>query len=130
MTPYDCLAPDGSEVRLLPRLHGGGMVHCTLHAGLTSLAVRHQTVEELWYVLEGKGQIWRKQHQDEEVLDLAPGVAVAIPLGVHFQFRAIGADPLGILIVTMPPWPGDHEAVRVPDHWIPSVPTERPTARS
>jgi len=31
----DELAPDGSEIRLLPRLQGGSLSHCTLPVGLT-----------------------------------------------------------------------------------------------
>jgi len=27
------LAPDGSEIRLLPNVRGGGLSHCTLPAG-------------------------------------------------------------------------------------------------
>jgi mannose-6-phosphate isomerase-like protein (cupin superfamily) len=32
-------------------------------------------------------------------------------------FRNAGAGPLAFFIVTMPPWPGAPEAVRVKDHW-------------
>ena len=44
-------------------------------------------------------------------------VSVTIPLGTHFQFRAVGVEPLMIVGVTMPPWPGDGEAVVVPGTW-------------
>ncbi|HEX2529225.1 MAG TPA: hypothetical protein VHL31_23370 [Geminicoccus sp.] len=43
----DTLAPDGSEIRFLPQLKGGSMVHCRVPAGGTTLAVRHRTVEEV-----------------------------------------------------------------------------------
>ena len=114
---HDVLAPDGSEIRLLPQLAGGGMVHCTLPPGAVSLAVTHRTVEELWYVLAGEGLLWRQQGERQEVMPLRPGTAHTIPLGTHFQFRNPGAEPLVLLIVTMPPWPGMDEAVRVADHW-------------
>jgi len=114
---YDCLAPDGSEIRLLPALSGGSMVHCTIPAGGVSRAVRHRTVEEIWFVLDGRGQVWRMLGDREAVTDVEPGVALTIPLGTHFQFRAAAQVPLRILIATMPPWPGDDEAVRVADHW-------------
>ena len=59
----DAAAPDGSEIRfLIDRRHGAGrasMVHVTLPAGQVSRPVRHRTVEEIWYVLEGRGQVWR-----------------------------------------------------------------------
>jgi len=116
---FDALAPDGSEIRLLPGLRGGSAAHCTLPPGGVSLAVRHRTVEEIWYVLGGRGQVWRQQGSREEVADVEPGVALTIPLGTHFQFRNTGAEPLTFFIVTVPPWPGEQEAVRVPDHWPP-----------
>lgn len=114
---FDCLAPDGSEIRLGPVLTGGSMVHCTLPLGRASLALRHRTVEEIWCVVGGRGQVWRKQGEREEIVDVRPGVALTIPRGAHFQFRAVGAEPLRLVIVTMPPWPGDQEAVRVEGHW-------------
>lgn len=114
---YDVLAPDGSEIRLLPQVKGGSMVHCTLPPGKTSLAVTHRTVEELWYVLGGTGELWRRQGEQEAIKPMRPGTAHSIPLGAHFQFRNTGAEPLTFVIVTMPPWPGNDEAVRVEDHW-------------
>jgi mannose-6-phosphate isomerase-like protein (cupin superfamily) len=114
---HDVLAPDGSEIRLLPQLAGGSMVHCTLPPGAVSLAVTHRTVEELWYVLAGEGLLWRRQGEHQEVVPLRPGTAHTIPLGTHFQFRNPGEAPLVFVIVTMPPWPGMDEAVRVADHW-------------
>lgn len=114
---YDVLAPDGSEIRFLPQVQGGSMVHCTLPPGAVSLAVTHRTVEELWYVLTGTGELWRKQDGREQVVPLLPNTAHTIPLGAHFQFRSTGSEPLTFVIVTMPPWPGMDEAVRVPDHW-------------
>jgi mannose-6-phosphate isomerase-like protein (cupin superfamily) len=50
------------------------------------------------------------------------GVCVTIPLGTHFQFRSQGDEPLVALAATMPPWPGDGEAVVVPGTWAPTVP--------
>jgi mannose-6-phosphate isomerase-like protein (cupin superfamily) len=113
----DVLAPDGSEIRLLVSGGRGSMVHCRLPAGQTSRAVRHRAVEELWYVLSGAGELWRKAGAEESVQALRPGLSVDIPPGAHFQFRATGPEALCVLIVTLPPWPGPQEAVRVPDHW-------------
>lgn len=41
---------------------------------------------------------------------LTYGVAVDIETGVPFQFTTTGANPLRILILTMPRWPGPQEA--------------------
>jgi mannose-6-phosphate isomerase-like protein (cupin superfamily) len=114
------LAPDGSEIRPLIELGGGSFAHCTLQPQLTSLAVNHRSVDEMWYFLGGEGEIWRRQGEREEVVEVGPGVCLTIPQGTHFQFRSTGGEPLCFLIVTMPPWPGDHEAVGVVGRWKPS----------
>ena len=114
---YDILAPDGSEIRLLARSRRGSMVHCTLNPGQVSRAVAHRTVEELWYVLEGRGQVWRRLGGEERIVDVSPGASLSIPVGAHFQFRAVGDGPLRIAIVTMPPWPGEEEARGVEGRW-------------
>lgn len=113
----DALAPDTSEIRLLAGSGRGGLAHGTLPVGAVSRAIRHRVVEEVWYVLEGTGQIWRKLGDEESVVDVRAGTSVTIPTGAHFQFRTTGEAPLRFLMTTMPPWPGAHEAVRVPDHW-------------
>lgn len=115
---HDILAPDTSRIRLLVSTSRGSMVHATLPPGGVSLAVTHRTVEEVWYVTEGRGQVWRKQGEREAVVDVAAGTALTIPTGTHFQFRTIGPEPLRFILCTMPPWPGADEAVRVPDYWL------------
>lgn len=49
-------------------------------------------------------------------------VRVLLALGTHFQFRSFGDAPLAAIGVTMPPWPGDGEAVIVSGEWAPTVP--------
>jgi mannose-6-phosphate isomerase-like protein (cupin superfamily) len=119
LTPekVDVIAPDGSEIRLLVGVDGGSMVHCTLPPGAVSLAVTHKTVGEVWYFLEGQGQVWRKQGDRETVTEVETGLSLSIPLGTHFQFRNTGETPLRFVIVTMPPWPGEDEAQCVTDYW-------------
>jgi mannose-6-phosphate isomerase-like protein (cupin superfamily) len=114
---YTAIAPDGSEIRELLALRGGSMVHCRLPPGATSLAVVHKTVEEIWYFLQGRGQVWRKRGNQETVVDVELGVSVGIEVGTHFQFRNTGNEDLCFIIVTMPPWPGEGEAIRVEDYW-------------
>jgi mannose-6-phosphate isomerase-like protein (cupin superfamily) len=118
----DAIAPDGSEVRLLLQLARGGMAHFELGAGQTSKAVAHRTVEEIWFIVSGRGEMWRKQDGRAIVIDLYEGVCLTIPLGTRFQFRALGDKPLAAIGVTMPPWPGEGEAVIVDGEWQPTVP--------
>jgi mannose-6-phosphate isomerase-like protein (cupin superfamily) len=112
----DVIAPDGSKVRVLLRVEGGSMAHFELAAGLVSIAVQHRTVEELWYVLTGIGEMWRRQGEHEEVVGLAPGASLSIPAGTAFQFRSAGPEPLTAVAVTMP---GLQEAFEVAGVWQP-----------
>lgn len=121
----DDVAPDGSQVRALLRLTRGGMAHFELDPGDTSVAVAHGTVEEIWYVLSGRGEMWRRQQDREEVVLLEPGVCVTIPTGTMFQFRCTGSEPLASVGVTMPPWPGAEEAYEVAGKWRPTLPKSR-----
>lgn len=118
----DAVAPDGSDVRLLLGLRGGGMAHFELAPGRTSIAVEHKTVEEIWYFLSGRGQMWRRAGGHEEVVAVEAGVCVTIPLGTRFQFRSLGEGPLSAVAVTIPPWPGGDEAVAVDGKWPPAPP--------
>ena len=116
LTP-DVVAPDGSDVRVLARTERGSMAHFELAPGRASAAIRHRTVDEIWFVLSGRGEIWRKQGGREDIVAMEPGVSVTIPVGTHFQFRASGDTALEAVGVTMPPWPGEAEAVPVPGKW-------------
>jgi len=118
----DVVAPDGSDVRVLLALAGGGMAHFVLAPGHTSTAVTHRTVEEIWYIVSGRGEMWRRHADRENVVEMAPGVCLTIPLGTHFQFRSTGTEALAAVAVTMPPWPGDGEAIVVSGKWRPTVP--------
>ena len=117
----DAIAPDGSEVRLLAAITRGSMAQFSLLAGKISIAVCHDTVEELWYFTSGSGRLWRKSENAEKTIDVHPGVSISIPVGTHFQFRCDSREPLQAIGVTMPPWPGMDEAFAVAGIWKPSV---------
>ena len=120
-TEPDAIAPDGSEVRVLCQLSRGGLAIFSLPPNAVSKAVAHRTVEEIWYVLSGAGRMWRKLGEQEDVVELAPGVSLTIPTGTHFQFRCDGDHPLEVIGATMPPWPGEDEAFFVNGTWQPTV---------
>ena len=117
----DVVSPGGFDVRLLLELRCGGMAHFELGPGETSTAVTHRTVEEIWFFVSGRGQMWRKQNGRAEVVDVFPGVCLTIPLGTHLQVRAFGYEPLSAVGLTMPPWPGEEEAIIVTGEWQPTV---------
>jgi mannose-6-phosphate isomerase-like protein (cupin superfamily) len=114
-------APDGSAVRILCATQRGSMISFSLEPGAVSKAVAHKTVEEIWYVVAGKGRLWRRQGESEEVTELAPGLSLTIPVGAQFQFRNDDDQPLQIVAVTMPPWPGEGEAVVVIGAWTATI---------
>ncbi len=114
----DTHAPDGSEIRfLVDQRHAArraSLVEVTLPPGQVSRPVWHRTVEEIWYILEGHGQVWRCPPTAKP--DSVPPVAVSsgdtlvIPTGWRFQFSADNTGPLRFLCYTSPPWPGPDEA--------------------
>jgi mannose-6-phosphate isomerase-like protein (cupin superfamily) len=112
-------------VRVLLQLARGGMAHFELAEGRVSRAVAHHHVDEIWYILRGQGQMWRRQAGREETVELRPGTCVSIPVGTHFQFRCTSGDRLAAVGVTMPPWPGSDEAYHVPGPW-PAGPADTP----
>jgi mannose-6-phosphate isomerase-like protein (cupin superfamily) len=111
------LAPDGSEIRVLTGGRTAGLAHCTLPPGSVTTPVRHRQVEELWFFLNGHGEVWRRYNQDECVTRVSRGTSLAIPPGAHFQFRNTSTAPLEFVIATIPPWPGPEEAVPVEGLW-------------
>ncbi len=120
-THRDVLAPDGSDVRVLLQVRGGSLAHFELAGGETSLAVRHRSVEEIWYFLRGKGEMWRRSAEAEEVVPVSPAVCVTIPLGTSFQFRASSGESLAAIGATIPAWPGADEALTVSGPWEPTI---------
>jgi mannose-6-phosphate isomerase-like protein (cupin superfamily) len=115
------VALDGADVRLLLQLKGGAAAHFELASGETSVAVAHHTVDEIWYIIGGRGEMWRKLGDAEETVELEMGTCLTIPVGTHFQWRSVGTEPLAVIGVNMPPWPGYEEAYRVEGVWKPTV---------
>ena len=114
----DTTAPDGSEIRfLVDHRHSArqaSLVEVTLPSGQVSRPVWHRTVEEIWYILEGSGQVWRcpPDAGPESVAPVmvGPGDALIVPANWRFQFSADEGGPLRFLCYTSPPWPGPEEA--------------------
>jgi mannose-6-phosphate isomerase-like protein (cupin superfamily) len=117
----DAVAPDGSDVRLLLGLKGGGLAHFELGARQISVPVRHRSVDEIWYFVAGRGEMSFRLGDTEEIAPVEPGVCVTIPVGTRFQFRSLGDEPLAAIGVTMPPWPGEGEAVLADGPWVATV---------
>lgn len=97
------------------------MARFSLPPFAVSRAVAHRTVDELWYFLAGSGRMWLRCGERETIADVAAGLSVAIPAGTAFQFRSDSAEPLQAVGVTMPPWPGEDEALPAEGPWSATV---------
>jgi mannose-6-phosphate isomerase-like protein (cupin superfamily) len=84
---------------------------------MVSAAVRHRTVVEVWYVLAGRGEIWRGSGSKDETVEVEHATALTIPVGTRFQVRTSGESALELMIGTFPRWPGAHEAEKVEGRW-------------
>src|SRR2546423_1259898 len=126
----DYPAPDGSEIRLLPSMKRGGTRHCTLPVGKTSMPVAHRMVEEIWFVVSGDGEVWRKNGKVEKTVKVGAGSSLTIPPKAAFQFRNTGDSPLCIIIGTMPRWPGPKEAKSVAGKWPVKIAAAKKVSRS
>ena len=117
----DAKSPAGADIRFIMNGDTGNMIHSTVPPGQINRATVHSTVSEFWFILEGEGEIWRRDRDMEKVTALTPGVSIDIPVGTAFQYRCTGDSPLKFICITMPPWPGDHEATHLAGKWDPTV---------
>jgi mannose-6-phosphate isomerase-like protein (cupin superfamily) len=111
------LAPDGSELRKLLGCDDGDVAHVRLPLNATTTPVWHRTVDQVWYVLMGEGEVWRRRDAAEEAVHVSAGTCLTIPVGTIFQCRNLGSTSLEILIGTFPQWPGPGEATEVDGAW-------------
>ncbi len=116
----DATSPAGAQIRYIMDGPTGNMIHSTVPPGQINRATVHKTVSEFWYILEGKGEIWRKDATEERITPLEPGVSIDIPANTEFQYRNAGTRDLKFICISMPPWPGDDEASYVTGTWPPS----------
>jgi mannose-6-phosphate isomerase-like protein (cupin superfamily) len=121
-THRDAVAPDGSDVRILLRLQGGSMAHFEIEPNAVSKAVVSSSIEEIWYFLSGRGEMWRSMGTFENVVAVSRGVCITIPEGTQFQFRSFGSEPLAAIGITMPPWPGEEVVKVVEGIWESTLP--------
>ena len=107
----DAIAPDGSAIRLLATGAQGAarasLCEVRLAPGAVSRPVSHRSVEEIWYVLAGRGRVWRCPPGAEAgPIDVQPGDALVIPTGWRFQFGAAPDAELRVLYLPALARPG------------------------
>ena len=113
-------APNGSELRKLLACDQGDVAHVRLPANATTLPISHRTVDQVWYVLMGAGEVWRRRDAVEDAVRIGAGTCLTIPVRTTFQCRNLGSRPLELLIGTFPRWPGRDEAAVADGLWRPS----------
>jgi mannose-6-phosphate isomerase-like protein (cupin superfamily) len=96
---------DGSTIRELCGLPTGGTVRqslaeATLGPGQSTRRHYHAEAEEIYFVLEGQGEL----ELDGERAGVRPGDAVPIPPGAWHELRNTGAGDLRILCCCAPPY--------------------------
>jgi mannose-6-phosphate isomerase-like protein (cupin superfamily) len=97
------------------------MAHFELASGEISTPIAHRTIDEIWYFIGGRGDMWRRSGETMSTVAVSAGTCITLPVGTHFQFRALGPEPLRAIGVTMPPWPGNEEWYEVDGRWTPTV---------
>ena len=117
----DAKSPAGADIRFLVNCDTGNMIHSTVSPQQINRATVHATVHEFWYVLEGRGEIWRNNGFESDVTALVPGTSIEIAPGTAFQYRNMADSALKFICIAMPPWPGDSEATYVEGKWQPTI---------
>ena len=117
----DAKSPAGADIRFIMDGESGNMIHSTVPPHQTNRATVHATVSEFWFVLEGRGEIWRDDGVDSCITDLVPGTSIDIPAGTAFQYRNESDQELKFICIAMPPWPGDSEATYLDGIWEPTI---------
>jgi mannose-6-phosphate isomerase-like protein (cupin superfamily) len=117
----DGKSPAGADIRFLLDGERGNMIHSTVPAQQVNRATIHATVSEFWYVLEGRGEIWRDNGLKSCITVLVPGTSIDLPAGTAFQYRNVSDKDLKFICVAMPPWPGDSEASPIQGIWQPTI---------
>lgn len=117
----DARSPAGADIRFIMDGSTGNMIHSTVPSYQINRATVHATVSEFWFVLDGVGEIWRKNEKEERITRLEAGVSIDIPVGTAFQYRNIGQADLKFICISMPRWPGDDEATHLTGAWLPTL---------
>jgi len=111
------IAPDGSSVLPLLRFPEGSMARFEFASGQVSHAVLHPGLDELWYVVDGSGEMWRRQETRSSIEPLMSGSCASIPRETAFQCRA-GPAGLTVIAVTLPAWSGAADAIGATGPWV------------
>ena len=93
----------GSEIRPLVDRTTSGITQCSLAEeilppGHAVTPHHHREIEEIYYILEGRGVMTVGDEQQ----DVAAGDAVYVPRGQRHTLRNTGAEPIKLVLVCGP----------------------------
>jgi len=94
---------DGSLIRELLRAEEQSLAEATLAPGQATERHRHAASEELYYLVEGSGEM----EVDGERQRVRPGDGILIPPGAWHQIRNDGPGDLRFLCCCAPPYSHD-----------------------
>lgn len=99
---------DGSEIRELlahrnSSIRNQSLAEARLPPGMSTTPHRHPKTEEIYYILAGQGLM----QVGEELSQVGPGDAIAIPPGVRHQITNTGSLVLTFLCCCAPPYEHD-----------------------
>ena len=99
---------DGSTIRSLLDRSNAAVAHqslaeATIEAGQATLRHHHRESEEIYYLVEGSGEM----EIDGERARVTAGDAILIPPGAWHQIRADAEGPVRLLCACAPPWRPD-----------------------
>lgn len=102
------ITKDGSEIRelLAPRNSGirnQSLAEARLPAGGSTQEHFHARTEEIYFITAGTGRM----RIEDEVRDVKPGDAVAIPPGKRHKLWNTGGEPLALLCCCAPAYEHD-----------------------
>jgi mannose-6-phosphate isomerase-like protein (cupin superfamily) len=83
------------------------LAHATLEPGAASLPHRLKTSSEVYFILEGEGEM----HIDSEQAEVGAGQAALIPPGSWQHIRNTGNVDLKFLCIVHPMWQAEDEEV-------------------
>lgn len=101
VTPFT--TKDGSEIRELlawrnSAIRNQSLAEARLAPGASTQDHFHRLAEEIYFITHGRGRI----RVGEEIAEVHPGDAVAIPPGVPHKLWNTGAEPLRLLCCCAP----------------------------
>jgi len=97
------IAKDGSEIREFYHSENMSFADAVVNAGKTTKLHYHETSEEIYFILEGKG-LMEIEGEESEV---SKGQAIVIPPMQRHRIRNTGNQELMFLCICSPPYSDD-----------------------